>query len=125
MLSLKGLPERTLSLLQTVVETILRFTASSAAADGAPEEIAKALLAAEAVYDIERAVAFFTDDAVVSLGNGQVINTRDGIRQWQQELAAGHFHFEAVNIHADGDTVSWTGTTSLDAFRNLGIAAMG
>jgi len=125
MLNLKKLPERTLSLLGTVLETILRFSASPAAAEGSPEEIAKALLAAEAVYNIDQAVAMFTDDAVVSLGNGQVINTRDGIRQWQQELAAGHFHFEAVNIHAEGSTVSWTGASSLDAFRHLGIAAMG
>ncbi len=94
-------------------------------AQSSPLDVAQALIAAENSNDVDTAVAQFADDAVVTLADGSVFDTPDGIRGWQQSLADGHFRLEPVNIQVDGNHVSWTGEIWLDAFRNLGIAAMG
>ncbi len=94
-------------------------------AQTSPEDVAQALIAAEDSNNVDAAVAAFADDAVVTLADGSVYNTPEGIRGWQQALADGHFRLEPVNMQVDGNTVSWTGEISLDAFRALGIASMG
>ena len=93
-------------------------------ADTPPDNVAKALIAAEGSNDVNAAVALFAPDAVVTLPTG-VLDTPDKIKGWQQELAAGHFRIEALKMKVDGNNVSWTGTISLDLFRSMGIASLG
>ena len=93
-------------------------------AQSSPEEVAAAIIAAENSNDVDAAVALFADDAVVTLADGSTFDTPEGIRGWQQALADGHFRLEPINVTADGNMVTWTGTISLDAFRHLGIASM-
>ncbi|MEP7290372.1 MAG: nuclear transport factor 2 family protein [Chloroflexota bacterium] len=85
---------------------------------------AATLIGAEDSNDVDGAVAAFAEDAVVTLPTG-VFDTPDAIRGWQQELADGNFHIEPVGVAVHGNTVTWTGDIYLDAFRNMGIAAMG
>lgn len=92
-------------------------------AQSSPEEVARALVAAEDSHNVDAAVALFADDAVVTLPTG-VFDTPDAIRGWQQELADGNFRIEAADMAVDGSTVSWDGVVSLDSFRNLGIPSM-
>ncbi len=103
----------------------LSFSIVPIFAQTAPEDVAKAIIAAENSNNVDAAAALFADDAVVTLADGSSYNTPDGVRGWQQSLADGHFHLEPINMQVDGNTVSWTGDIFLDAFRSLGIAAMG
>lgn len=104
---------------------LVALAAVPALAQTAPEDVAKALIAAEDTNNVDAAVALFADDAVVTLADGSHYDTPEGVRGWQQALADGHFRLEPVNMQADGNTVTWTGNISLDAFRGLGIASMG
>lgn len=96
---------------------------SAALAQSTPEEVATALIAAENGNDAAAATALFADDAVVTLPTG-VLDTPEAIAGWQEELAAGNFRLEAVDMAVDGSTVTWSGAISLDRFRGLGIASM-
>lgn|GEM_PF-4179191 len=102
----------------------LSLVVFSVSAQDSPEDVANALIAAEDSNDVEAAVALFADDAVVTLADGSVYDTPEGIRGWQQALADGHFRIEAVHMQVDGNMVTWDGTVSLDTFRTLGIASM-
>src|SRR5438270_901323 len=93
-------------------------------ADTPPDNVAKALIAAEGSNDVNAAVALFAPDAVVTLPTG-VLDTAAKIQAWQQELAAGNFRIEPEGRYVHGDTISWTGEISLDLFRNMGIASLG
>ena len=116
---------RTLVMAAVVVMATLALAAFPTAAQSAPEDVVKALIAAEGSNNVDAATALFADDAVVTLADGSSYNTPDGIRGWQQELADGHFHLEVVNLQADGNSVTGTGNISLDVFRDLGIASLG
>ncbi len=94
-------------------------------AQTSPEDVAKAIIAAENANDVDAAVANFAPDAVVTLADGSKYDTADGVRGWQQALADGHFKLEPVNMQIDGNIVTWTGVISLDTFRGLGIADLG
>jgi hypothetical protein len=110
-------------LIVLLVVLSLSFVVFSVSAQDSPEDVARALIAAEDSNDVDAAVAQFADDAVVTLPTG-TFDTSEAIRGWQQELADGHFRIEAAHMQSDGNTVTWDGTVSLDTFRNLGIASM-
>src|SRR5664279_5209376 len=99
----------------------LSFSVLTTFAQSAPEDVAKALIAAEDSNNVDAAVANFAADAVVTLPPPfGVLDTPDKIHAWQQELADGHFRLEPMNIQVDGNIVSWTGNVSFDPFRSLG-----
>jgi hypothetical protein len=114
---------KSVGLIFLLIILSLSLVVVSVSAQSDPQEVANALIAAEDSNDVDAAVALFADDAVVTLPTG-VLDTPDAIRGWQQELADGHFRIEAVDVTADGNTVTWHGTVSLDTFRHLGIASM-
>jgi len=119
------LVRKNLLLVAILVFASLSFNAISSFAQSSPEDVAKALIAAEDSNNVDGAVANFAPDAVVTLADGSKYDTPDGVRGWQQSLADGHFRLEPVNMKVDGNIVTWTGTISLDTFRNLGIADLG
>lgn len=124
MLSFKTLVWKNLFLVAILLFASLSVSIVSTFAQSAPEDVAKALIAAEDSNNVDAAVANFASDAVVTLADGSKYDTADGVRGWQQALADGHFRLEPVNMQVDGNIVSWTGNISLDAFRNLGIATL-
>jgi hypothetical protein len=119
-----ALLRKSFSLAVLVILASFSWSIRPGFAQSSPEDVAKALIAAEDSNNVDAAVANFADDAVVTLPTG-VFDTPDAIRGWQQELADGHFRIEAIGITADGNTVSWTGEVSLDLFRSMGIASLG
>ncbi len=123
MLSGTLLRKNTLLILMLVLASLL-FAVVSVSAQDSPEDVAKALIAAEDSNNVDAAAALFADDAVVNLADGSHLDTPEGIKGWQQALADGHFRLEPVNMAVDGNMVTWDGTISLDLFRNLGIAYM-
>lgn len=123
------LPNKTVLRTSTMLVAVLMLFSFSLAvvtvsAQTSAEDVAKALIAAEDTNDADAAAALFADDAVVTLADGSVYDTPEGVRGWQQALADGHFRLEPVHFAVDGNTVTWDGTISLDAFRALGIASM-
>jgi hypothetical protein len=87
--------------------------------------VVMSLTNAEAQHDVDAASALFAENAVVTLADGSKYDTPDGVRGWQQELADGHFHLEPVARYVHGNVVTMYGDIGLDAFRGLGIPAMG
>ena len=76
--------------------------------------------------DVERALAFFADDAVVKTlpppPSGQAIWTgTQQVRAWLQWQADEHFHVASRNIQVTGNTVTWDSTVALDTFRRIGL----
>jgi hypothetical protein len=124
-LSFKMPVRKTLLLVVVLLFASFALSVGSTEAQSSPEDVAKGLIAAEDANNVDAAVAYFADDAVVTLADGSKYDTADGVRGWQQSLADGHFRLEPVDMQVDGNTVSWTGTISLDAFRSLGIADLG
>jgi hypothetical protein len=76
--------------------------------------------------DVERALAFFADDAVVTTPptppSGQTVWTGTqqvrALLQWQLDK---HFHAAARNIQVTGNTVTWDSMVALDVFRRMGL----
>jgi hypothetical protein len=123
-LSFKVPVRKTLFLVAILMFASFSLSVVSSYAQSSPEEVAKTLITAEDSNDVDAAMANFAPDAVVTLADGSKYDTPEGIRGWQQALADGHFRLEPVNMHVDGNIVSWTGNISLDTFRNLGIAEL-
>src|SRR5262245_56879092 len=119
----KALLRSRIALALIILIGIFTFTLLPTFAQSSPEETAEALVGAEDSNDAAAAAVLFADDAVVTLPTG-VLDTPEAIHVWREELAAGDFHIEAVNMQADRNTVTWTGQVSLDTFRNMGIAAL-
>jgi hypothetical protein len=85
-----------------------------------PAAVATALIAAENAGDVEGAVSLFHPDAVVNDANGQRVGV-DAIREWQVGLAANHFNADIQPPQVSGQTATFDGSMTFDAFRNLGL----
>jgi hypothetical protein len=85
-----------------------------------PAAVANALIEAENNGDVEGAVALFDPEAVVNDANGQRVGV-DAIREWQVGLAANHFHADIEAPTVAGNTATFDGSVSFDAFTNLGL----
>jgi hypothetical protein len=75
-------------------------------------------------HDLDRALSFFTDDAVVRLvpappGEGEYAGKAQ-IREWAQGLMTG-FQVASSDHQLSGDRITWRFRVSSDAFRSMGI----
>lgn len=75
--------------------------------------------------DIDRVVAFFTDDAVLTAHPSTppdpgIYTGKQEIRAWL-EPQMQNFHVDSRNMQVNGDTVTWDVTASGDMFRHMGI----
>lgn len=81
---------------------------------------------AKAAYDagnVEAAVAFYADDAVITNTRGRKIIGKDAIRRFiQGNLKAGTRSGEMLNPQVTGDSVTWAEMERTDFFVKLGIA---
>ncbi len=77
-------------------------------------------------HDAEGVMAFFTDDAVVRMEPapadefGGVYTGKEQIRAGFVEPLMPGFHVESSGHQVAGDRVTWTGTVSSDALRQMG-----
>jgi LPXTG-motif cell wall-anchored protein len=79
-------------------------------------------------HDVDAALAFFADDAVVQFPNQPPPNIHRGrseIRAWLQGDAAQHIQVRTENVQAAGDRVLCIGKADVDALRPLGITLVG
>ena len=77
--------------------------------------------------DIDRAITFFADDAVVRFIPGPpppeptTIIGKQKIRDWLEPQLHNHLQVLSRNFQVDGDTVTWDVTGSEDSIRQAGI----
>jgi hypothetical protein len=95
-----------------------------------PEDILADLESALNAGDVDGAMAFFADDAVVKLvpalppGSPDTYSGLEEIRGWFEELVAGNFEIDVDVLDVDGDTVATRTSTWMDATRELGVAPL-
>src|SRR5947208_1879501 len=75
--------------------------------------------------DVDRIVAFFTDDAVLTTHPSTppdpgIYTGKQEIRAWLDPQMK-NFHVDSRNFQANGETVTWDATASGDMFRQMGI----
>jgi ketosteroid isomerase-like protein len=76
--------------------------------------------------DIERVLAFFSDDAVIRTvpppppPASEISTGKQQIREWF-EPQLPNLHVASSNLKTSGDTVTWDATVSGDMFRQQGI----
>lgn len=119
----------TIITLFAVMLTMLTAPSSAIAQEQAmnPAEVVQAIYAAVAEKDIDAAVAFLADDAVLTLvpppeGLDGTFIGKEEIGAWYEELAAGNGRFELSNISVAGNTASMRLAFYDDFFTGLGIA---
>jgi ketosteroid isomerase-like protein len=84
--------------------------------------------AAVNAHDVDAALAFFADDAVVQFPNQPPPNIHRGtqqIRAWLQADAAQHIHVQTDNIQVADDRVTGIGKVAVDSLQPLGITLEG
>ena len=81
--------------------------------------------------DVDGAVAFFTQDAVVihvatAGASPRVFVGRDQLRWWLQTLVVQHVRLERAGLplRADSTSLDWQGSVGLDSLRQLGIDSL-
>jgi ketosteroid isomerase-like protein len=93
-----------------------------------PAAVFNAFNTAVNAHDVEAAVAFFADDAVVQFPNQPPPNTYRGsaeIRAWLQADADQNISVQTEQVQVEGDRVSCLGKVDIDALRPLGITLVG
>ena len=76
--------------------------------------------------DVERVLAFFSDDATIRTvpppqpPAPEIPTGKQQIREWFEPQMA-NLHVESRNMRAGGDSVTWDATVSGDLFRQMGI----
>jgi len=77
-------------------------------------------------HDLDAAVDFFTEDAVVRMvpappGGKESITGRRQIREWAQDFFNQDFHVESTNYQAMDNIVTWDSAVHLDRFAEMGV----
>jgi ketosteroid isomerase-like protein len=102
----------------------------AAMAPPSPQEVLAEMAAALNRGDVDAAVAFFTEDAVVKLvpalppGSPDTYSGAEEIRGWFEELVAGNFEIDVEVLDVEGDTVTTRTSTWMDATREMGVAPL-
>ena len=122
---MNGLPR---TMLMLVVLTLAPALVGAGGLD--PVAVLDARQAAFNSGNLDAAMAFFADDAVVTMLAGtprqaQYVG-REEIRRWQEALLKDRsVRVEAVaERKVDGDTVTWTATVSRAEWKKIGVASV-
>jgi ketosteroid isomerase-like protein len=111
-----------------LLAAVLTSTGAAYAQVTDPVSVFNAFNAAVNAHDVEAALAFFADDAVVQFPNQPPPNVYRGkpeIHDWLQADAAQHIQVRTENVQGIGDTVTCIGKIDIDALRPLGITLEG
>ncbi len=98
------------------------LAAASEGPTGDPQAVLDSLLEAQNAHDTQAVLDCFAENATVTL----MVETLEGepaIRQWQEQLAADHFHIELQGAGTvNGDRVAFTAQVNQDSVKTLGLA---
>jgi hypothetical protein len=104
------------------------FTVGVHAQAADPKLVFDGFHAAVNAHDVDAALAFFADDAVVQFPNQPPPNVYRGkveIRAWLQGDADQHIQVTTEQLKVAGDNLSWLGKVVTDDVRPLGITIEG
>ena len=90
------------------------------AGDSKNVELIKKFDAAWNAHDMEGALAFYHDDAVVITPDGNTLRGKEEIAGWEKSLLAG-FHVESTGFREEGSLVTWDFTVHSDFFAGMGV----
>lgn len=104
-------------------ETLAKLAAPPAASVNDPITVFDAFHAAVNAHDVDKALSFFADDAVVHFPNSEFPNSpppnvftgATEIRTWLEIDAKDNIHVEVENINISGDTVSAIANVDVDS----------
>ncbi len=92
------------------------------AGDDAPLSIVQSLMDAERVFDLDRALSLFADDAVIVNAAGATTAGAENLRHFLDEDMRFNDSLALDQPAVDHNRVSWTESTSADFYRKLGVA---
>jgi len=104
------------------------FTIGAHAQATDPKSVFDGFHAAVNANDVDAALAFFTDDAVVQFPNQPPPNVFRGkteIRAWLKGDADQHIQVKTEQVKVAGDTMTWIAKVDTDDVRALGITIEG
>ena len=113
-----------------LVLTVVLIALVGCQAQPSPEELLAAMEDALNGGDVDAAMAFFTDDAVVKLvpalppGSPDTFTSAEEIRAWFEELVAMNFEIHIEVLQVEGDTVTTRTSTWVDPTREMGVAPL-
>jgi hypothetical protein len=93
-----------------------------------PKSVFDGLHAAINAHDVDAALAFFADDAIVQFPNQPPPNVFRGkteIRAWLQGDADQNIRVQTEQFEVAGDRMTWIGKVDVDDLRPLGITIEG
>ena len=91
-----------------------------------PIAVAKAMDETWNAHDVDGAVSFFTEDAIVRIvppvkPDKEVLVGWQEIREWAEDFMEEGFHVESSNYSAADNAVSWDSEVHLDRFEQMGM----
>jgi hypothetical protein len=113
-----------------LVLTVVLIALVGCQAQASPGEMLATIEGALNAGDVDAAMAFFTDDAVVKLvpalppGSPDTYNGAEEIRAWFEELVAMNFEIDVEVLEVEGDTVTTRTSTWMDPTREMGVAPL-
>jgi SnoaL-like domain len=116
------------AIILTVLAGLLSFTIGAHAQATDPKSVFDGFHAAVNAHDVDAALAFFADDAVVQFPNQPPPNVYRGkaeIHAWLQGDANQHIQVKTEQLKVAGDRLSWIAKVETDDVRPLGITIEG
>ena len=111
-----------------ILVALLATTGSASAQPTDPRAVFDAFHAAVNAHDVDAALAFFADDAVVEFPNQPPPNVFRGtqeIRAWLQGDADQNIAVQTENVQVAGEHITWTVRVDIADLRPLGITLVG
>lgn len=109
-----------LSGLLFIATALLFLTAAGLAGESKNIALMKKFDAAWNAHDLEAAMAFYAEDAVVITPDGRTLKGKAEIAAWEEPLMAG-FRVESTNFREEGNQVWWDFTVHSDVFAGMGV----
>ena len=115
---------RSLFIAAVLVTLIIPACAGVSPQDSGAESVLKAREHALVERDIEKIMAMFADDAVVTTSSGRKLIGKEQIRAWVKDQIDRSQREEAGPRQRDGNKLSWAGKVYRDDWQKLGVSPL-
>ena len=108
---------------------ILLFSLTSCNPAPDPESVVKSWNDALNVGDVEAALEYLDDNAVITIvppppGMSGIFTGKEQIRGWYEGNAAQNGFNEIIELQVNGDEVNWTSKFGMDEWRKIGVESL-
>lgn len=116
---------RTRLMAITVLVLVLALPGTLLAQESDPEAVARSAYEALNAGDVETALSFYADDAVLSLGAFGSFSGKEELRGSFEHEVSLHASWELSDFQVEGDTVTFKSRYTSDDMRALGVTLEG